>query len=86
MSNYRDHSIFISGEVRWYLKALAKAKCKGTDGVMTEDQMGDCMLREKITTEYPDLLLLYSEWESEKQANRKTYEALEKRAIEAVAK
>src|ERR1043166_10099878 len=80
----RNESIYISAEVRWYLRALAKAKCNGTKAEMTSDEMADCLLRETITTQWPELVVIRSEWEDAKQTSHKKYGAIEDRAIAAI--
>ena len=52
---------------------------------MTRDNLADCILRNAITTDNPDLVLKYEEYLERKQANAKRYEDFEQSVIRSLA-
>jgi hypothetical protein len=63
---FRGNSVYLSDEVYFYARILAKAKVSGTDATFTADQIVDCELRDKWTTEHPELANFYIEFTTAK--------------------
>lgn len=78
---FRRNSIYLDDEVYFYCESLAKALVHGTEAAITVDEFTRNYLREKITTEHPELILLYEEKQALRQQNKKTYEALDEKVI-----
>lgn len=81
---FRNHSIYLSGEVYTYLAMTAKALVAGTEASMTVDQVADNLLREKITRENPELPAIYAKLEEEKAKARSNYKSIEQEMVEAI--
>lgn len=82
--HFRSNQFYLNDEIHFYLKTMAKAMVEGTDASITIDEFLNGYLRNKITTEFPELVLLHEEWIKAKQDARKGYQAVEERAIKAL--
>lgn len=84
MKMFRENSVYLDDEVYFYVKSMAKALVHGTEAAITVDEFTRNYLREKITTENPELVLLYEEKQALRQQNKKTYEALDEKVMKAL--
>ncbi len=82
--SYRNSSLYISDEVVFYLRILAKVRTAGTEANMTTDNMADCMLRDKITTENPQLVLAWEKNQTIRQQSHDNCKKLEQETIESI--
>lgn len=78
---FRNDGILISEECRFYLKLKARQMVQDTDASITLDQLGDSIIREQITTENPDYVLLWDEMAEAKQRAIKEYRLIEGKAL-----
>lgn len=80
----RRNEVYINDEIHFYLKSMVKAMVEGTDASLTIDEFLNGYLRNKITTEFPELVILHDEWIRAKQDARKGYQAVEEKAVKAL--
>lgn len=82
MNLFRPNDLAFSDEVTWMLEVTAKSLVsKDGKGAVTPDQLAENIVREKLTTDNPNLVLLYEEFENAKKAAKKSYESIERRAL-----
>lgn len=86
MKAFRQNSLYISDEILWYANLEAKALSLGTDAQMSADQICENRLRESFVRDNPNLPLLWEKHCAIRQASKKSHEALEKEAMEAIGK
>ena len=80
----RDREFYINPEVDYYATILCKKLNGDITNPMSKDEFITGELRAKWTTEHPELVIAWDEYQTLKQQNKKAYEQLEKKVIEAV--
>lgn len=81
---FRRNSIYLDDEVYFYVESKAKALVAGTEAAITVDEYTRNYLREKITTENPELVLLYEEKLAARQKAKKSYEEIDEKIIKSL--
>lgn len=77
----RKNEIYQSDEILFYADIKRRALLDGTDANMTRDQFIEGELREKWTTESPELVLAWEKHQALRQESAKKYSALEEETI-----
>lgn len=81
MNLFRPNDLAFSDEVTWMLEVTAKSLVsKDGKGAVTPDQLAENIVREKLTTDNPNLVVLYEEFQTAKNVAKMAYKDIERRA------